>query len=426
MTRISRVLAWEALDSRGTPTVACEVALDDGSRGQAIVPSGASTGAHEARELRDGGERYGGRGVQLAVANVNDDLGPLVLGQAIDDPGALDDALRAHDGSPNLERLGANAVLAVSVATWRAAAAAAGLPLHRYLCPDRAPLLPMPMINIVSGGAHAARAIDFQDFLVIPVGASSFAEAIEWTWRVRRAAAELVERLGSPSVMVADEGGLAARFERNEQPMALVTEAIVAAGFRPGDDVSIAIDVASTQLWRDGRYELASEGRTISAADMTTLLEAWADTYPLVSIEDALAEDDWEGWTACSAALNHRVQLIGDDLFCTNVERLDRGIAAGCANSVLVKPNQIGTLADARRVVERAHAAGYATIVSARSGDTEDDWLADLAVGWRAGQVKVGSLTRSERQAKWNRLLRIEAEHPEATFAGRGALAPLG
>jgi enolase len=423
-TRITSVFSWEALDSRGTPTVACEVGLAGGSAAQAIVPSGASTGAHEARERRDGGDRYGGRGVRHAVANVNDVLGPFLVGRDVDDPAQLDDEIRALDGSPNLERLGANAVLAVSVATWRAAAAAAALPLHRYLCPDDAPLLPMPMINIVSGGAHAARAIDFQDFLVIPVGATSFAEAIEWTWRVRREAAVLVERLGSPSVMVADEGGLAARFERNEEPMALVTEAIVTAGFAPGADVAIAIDVASTQLWRGGGYELASEGRTIDADEMTALLEGWVDRYPLVSIEDPLAEDDWPGWQTCSSRLRDRVQVIGDDLFCTNATRLERGIAEGTANAVLVKPNQIGTLTDAQRVVEQARAAGYATVVSARSGETEDDWLADLAVGWRAGQVKVGSLTRSERQAKWNRLLRIEAEVPGATFAGRAALAP--
>jgi enolase len=417
MSRIVSVFAWEALDSRGTPTVACEVGLAGGAHGQAIVPSGASTGAHEAKELRDGGDRYGGRGVRTAVANVNNVLAPMLLGQDASDPCRLDDDMRAFDATPDLERLGANAVLAASVAIWRAAAAAAGLPLYRYLSGDEPPLLPMPMINIVSGGAHAARAIDFQDFLVIPVRAASFAQAIEWTWRVRRAAAVLVERLGSPSVMVADEGGLAARFERNEQPMVLVTEAIRAAGFEPGVDVAIAIDVASTQLWRGGGYELASEGRTISAGDMTDLLESWVDRYPLISIEDPLAEDDWAGWKECTARLADRVQVIGDDLFCTNVARLERGIAEGSANAVLVKPNQIGTLTDARRVVDRARAGGYATVVSARSGDTEDDWLADLAVGWRAGQVKVGSLTRSERQAKWNRLLRIEAEVPEATFA---------
>jgi len=424
VTRIAAVFAWEALDSRGTPTVACEVELVGGVRAQATVPSGASTGSHEAMEKRDGGDRYGGRGVLGAVANVNDDIGPMIVGRAIDDPAALDDLVRAHDGSPNLERLGANAVLAVSVALWRAAAEAEGAPLWRYLCPDEPPLLPMPMVNIISGGAHAARAVDFQDFLVIPLGAPTFAAAIEWAWRVRRAAASLIEGMGAPSVMVADEGGLAAPFDSNEQPMAVISKAIEAAGFRPGDDVAIAIDVAATQLWNGTGYEMASEARTISAAGMTALLTRWADVYPLVSIEDPHAEDDWEGWAGCSAALNDRLQLIGDDLFCTNVERLERGIADGSANAVLVKPNQIGSLADARRVLDRAHAAGFATVVSARSGDTEDDWLADLAVGWRAGQIKVGSLTRSERQAKWNRLLRIEAQNPGATFAGRSALGP--
>lgn len=424
MNEVTGVLAWEALDSRGTPTVACEVTVDGRWRGQAIVPSGASTGAHEARERRDGGDRYGGRGVRQAVENLRTELAPALIGRALDDPSAVDDELRSLDGSPNLERLGANAVLAASVASWRAAAAAAGEPLHRYVAGGGPPLLPMPMVNIVSGGAHAGGAIDFQDFLVIPVGAGCFAEAIEWVWRVRRSAAELVERTGTPSVMVADEGGLAARFERNEEPMALVTEAIERAGFAPGNDVAIAIDVAATQLWTGTGYELASEHRTIGADEMVELLAGWVDRYPLVSIEDALAEDDWDGWRRCGTALAGRIQLVGDDLFCTNLERVERGIEGGCASSVLVKPNQIGTLADARRVVERAQGAGWSTVVSARSGDTEDDWLADLAVGWRAGQIKVGSLTRSERQAKWNRLLRLEAEHGDSTFAGRAALAP--
>jgi enolase len=418
------VLAWEALDSRGTPTVACEVALADGTAGQAIVPSGASTGAHEARELRDGGDRYGGRGVRAAVANVEGELAAVVKGLPGGSQAELDAALRAADGTENLSRLGANAVLAVSVAAALAGAAERGLPL--WQAAGGRPLIPLPMVNILSGGAHAGAAIDMQDFLAVPVGAGSFAEAIEWAARVRAAAAELVAERGLVAALVADEGGLGPALASNRDALELLSRAIERAGLEPGSEVAIAIDVAATQLIdAAGGYRLSVEQRTLAAAELADELAAWAGEHPIVSIEDPLGEDDWDGWAAAGPRLGH-LQLLGDDLFATNPERLRRGIEDGVANAVLVKPNQIGTLSDAREVVELAHAASYATVLSARSGETEDSWLADLAVGWRTGQIKVGSTTRSERTAKWNRLLQIEAELGDAAeFAGRGALAPL-
>lgn len=424
---IEEVFAWEALDSRGTPTVACEVRLRSGARGSALVPSGASTGTFEAHELRDGGERYGGRGVRTAVSNVVDVLGPAVRGLDASDQAAVDAALRELDGTPNLGRLGANAVLAVSLATALAAAVFDGVPLWRRLLGDTQPRLPMPMVNVVSGGAHAARAVDIQDVLVIPVGASSFAEAIEWAWRVRRGTAEAAASLGLPTALVADEGGLGPPLGTSRDAVELVARGIERAGLRPGEDAAIAIDVAATQLWSDGGYRLAGEGRDCDAAALIAELAAWCDDYPVVSIEDALADDDWDGWRAASDALGPRVQLIGDDLFVTDLGRLDRGIGLGVANAILVKPNQTGTVTDAAKVVERARSAGYATVVSARSGETEDGWLGDLAVGWDAGQIKVGSTMRSERTAKWNRLLRIEAELGDrATFADRRTPGGIG
>lgn len=424
---IASVRAWEALDSRGTPTVACEVTLAGGASGSATVPAGASTGAHEARELRDGGERYGGAGVRTAVANARGELADAVAGLDAGDQQGLDAALRAADGTPDLGRLGANAVLGVSVAACAAAAAARGEPLWRSVAAaGEAPLLPMPMVNVLSGGAHAGAAIDMQDFLAVPVGAGSFAEALEWAWRVRAAAAELVAERGLVAALVADEGGLGPALGSNRDALQLLTRAIERSGLAPHDEVAIAIDVAATQFAQpDGGYRLSVEDRTISAAELAAELAAWAGEHPIVSIEDPLAEDDWDGWAAASERLGG-VQLLGDDLFVTDAERLRRGIEDGVANAVLVKPNQIGTLSAAREVVGIARDAGYATVLSARSGETEDAWLADLAVGWRTGQIKVGSTMRSERTAKWNRLLRIEAELGDAAeFAGRAALAPL-
>jgi len=424
-TRIARVDAWEALDSRGRPTVACRLLLQGGAEGEALAPSGASTGRHEAVELRDGGERYGGRGVRMAVGNVHDLIGPALAGMDAADQASVDARMRELDGTPQLARLGANAVLAVSLACARAAAAATGLPPWRALAGDgaREPLLPMPMVNILSGGAHAGRMVDVQDYLVIPLGAESFAQAMEWVWRVREAAAAVVADRGGNPHLVADEGGLAMQLHDNTEGLRLLCEAIERSGLRPLDDVGIALDVAATQLWADGAYTLAAEHRSLDTAEMVGMVAGWSREFPLVSIEDPLAEDDWEGWRAATALLGER-QLIGDDLFATNVGRLRRGIGDGAGNAVLVKVNQNGTLSGTAEVMRLARDAGYATVVSARSGETEDAFIADLAVAWRAGQIKVGSLTRSERTAKWNRLLAIEAQAgSKATFAGRGCLA---
>jgi enolase len=357
---------------------------------------------------------------------VNDVLGASVRGLDASDQGALDAALRDLDGTPDLGRLGANAVLSVSVAAALAAANAVGASLYEVL--GTAPLLPLPMVNVVSGGAHARGAgVDIQDVLVVPLGASSFAEAIEWAWRVRRATEELASARGLTASLVADEGGLGLALPSNRAAIELVAAGIERAGLAPGDEAAIAVDVAATQLAADGGYRLATEQRGLAAAELVDELDEWCRDQPIVSIEDPLAEDDWEGWLEATRRLGSRIQLLGDDLFVTQVERLERGIGSGVANAILVKPNQCGTLSEAARAVRRAQETGYATVVSARSGDTEDAWLADLAVGWAAGQIKVGSTTRSERTAKWNRLLRIEAELGDrARFAGRAALAPRG
>jgi enolase len=421
--RIERVLAWEALDSRGTPTVACAVWVEGGASGTATVPSGASTGTHEASERRDGGLRFGGKGVRDAVAAANGEIAAALLGRDAADQSAIDALLRELDETPSLERLGANAVLAASVATALAAADGLRVPLWRAVDPTRDPLLPLPMVNIVSGGAHAGAVIDIQDVLVVPVGASSFGEAIEWAARVRAATAEVLRSGGHDVDLVADEGGLAAPFPSNRAAVEAVSAGIEASGLAPGDEAAIGVDVAATQLFEGRAYRLASENRTVTADELVAELRAWCDALPIVSIEDPLAEDDFEGWAVASRELA-ATQLLGDDLFVTSSARLADGIAAGIANAVLVKPNQVGTLSDARRVVDAARDAGYATVLSARSGDTEDTWLSDLAVGWRTGQLKVGSTTRAERTAKWNRLLRLEAEYPEAGFAGREVLAP--
>jgi enolase len=408
-TTIAAVLAWEALDSRGNPTVGCEVRLGGGSRGEATVPAGASTGRHEARELRDGGERYRGRGVRTAAGHAAGVLADAVRGLDATDQQEVDDALRHADGTQDLRRTGANAVLAVSVAAAVAAARAVDQPLWRAVCRSE-PLLPLPMVNIISGGAHAGRSIDVQDFLAVPLGARRFSEAIEWAWRVRAGTAEEMAERGLPTALIADEGGLSAALSSNRAALDLLVRGIERAGLRAGEDVGIAIDIAATQFVSpEGTYVLAAENRELSAWELVEELREWCGHYPIVSLEDALAEDDWDGWRTATERLGDR-QLLGDDLFATNPARLTRGIDAGVANAVLVKPNQIGTLSSARTVVSLAEQAGYATVLSARSGETEDSWLADLAVGWRTGQLKIGSTMRSERTAKWNRLLRIEAE----------------
>lgn len=427
---IKTVTAWEALDSRGNPTVACRVHLEGGASAEAIAPSGASTGAHEAHELRDGGDRYAGRGVLQAVANATGPLAEAINGMdAVDQP-AVDRALRDADGTAELSQLGANAILAVSIATLKAAAAAAGKPLWRYCLDETAsPELPMPMINILSGGAHAGRAVDIQDVLVMPVGATSLGQALEWVDRVRRATASLLVERGYSVALVADEGGYGPDLPTNRAALEVVTTAIERAGFTPRDDVGLALDIAATQFY-DGasqRYVLAAEDRKLSAAEWADELADWTSTFPVISVEDAMAEDDWDGWKQATTAIGAATQIIGDDLFTTNVERLQHGVSVGVANAVLVKPNQIGTISDARALIVAARDARYATVLSARSGETEESWLADLAVGWGTRQIKVGSLARSERTAKWNRLLALEAElGTSATFAGRDGIAPFG
>ncbi|REF37846.1 phosphopyruvate hydratase [Thermasporomyces composti] len=423
-SQISGVFAWEALDSRGRPTVGCEVTLRSGARGEVVVPSGASTGTYEVHERRDGGEPYGGFGVRQAVRAVVDVLAPAVHGLDAHEQETVDAALVDADGTANLSRLGGNAVLAVSLATLLAAADDAGLPLYRYLDDSGLPpLLPLPMVNIVSGGAHAGRLLDIQDVLAVPVGATETAQAIEWVWRVRTATGELLEQQGEQASLVADEGGLAAHLPTNAAALDLVTRAIERAGLRPGTDVALAVDLAASQFaLPNGRYRLAIEDREVSRDEWLDEVTRWCHEFPVVSLEDVLSEDDWAGWVELTRRLPH-VQLLGDDLFATHLSRLDEGIGRGAGNAILVKPNQTGTVSRAQRVVQRALESGYACVVSARSGDTEDSYLADLAIGWRAGQIKVGSLTRSERTAKWNRLLRIAAELGDrATFASRQAL----
>jgi enolase len=410
---IERVLAFEALDSRGTPTVACAVSLAGGAQACATVPAGASTGRHEAQEARDGGSRYAGRGVRGAVAAVNGEIAALLRGRDAADQAVLDAALRDLDGTPALARLGANAVLAASVACALAAAEAARTPLWRLLAPDHPPLLPLPMVNVLSGGAHAGRAVDVQDVLVIPLAARTFGEAIEHAARVRHGTAAELHARGHETALVADEGGLAASLASNEEALEIATRGIERAGI----EAALALDVAATQLFDGDSYRLACESRSLDGAALAQEIAAWARRYPLVSIEDPLGEDDWEAWRLVTELLGSDVQLLGDDLFATSPDRLAHGLTAGVANAVLVKPNQAGTLSDARETLELAQREGYATVVSARSGDSEDAWLADLAVGWRSGQIKVGSTQRSERTAKWNRLLRIEAECPDAELA---------
>lgn len=399
--------------------------LDGGASAATLVPAGASTGRHEAIELRDGGERYGGRGVSRAVGNVTSELAPAVRGMDVREQEALDERLVAADGTPGCGRLGANAVLAVSIAAALAGAAASGEPVYRWFGDD--PLLPMPMVNVISGGAHADGLIDVQDLLVVPVGAGSFAQALEWSWRVRSGTAAAMQARGMHAALIADEGGLAGPFASNRQALEILVEGMERAGLEPGPQVAIAVDVASGQLCSPDGYRLASEGRTLSSDELIDELASWCESFPVVSLEDVVDEDDWDAWATATRRLGG-VQLLGDDLFVTDPGRLATGVEAGAANAILIKPNQAGTLTGARRAVEAARAAGYATVLSARSGDTEDAWLADLGVGWRTGQIKVGSTMRSERTAKWNRLLEVEAAlqaSGAAPFAGASALAPL-
>ncbi len=425
MSAISRVHAREVLDSRGNPTVEVEVHCAGGGWGRAIVPSGASTGTHEALELRDGEPaRYGGKGVRRAVANVNQVIGPQLIGRPVSEQAAIDRRLIELDGTPNKSRLGGNAILGVSLACAHAAAASQGLPVFRYLDPDERGNLPLPMVNMISGGLHAGGHLDFQDFLLLPIGARSYSDALEMSVRVYRQLGWLLDEHDFEAALVGDEGGYGPKLESNEQAIELLVEAIEWAGLAPGRDASIAIDVASSHFYRDGAYHLRLlPGRPLASEGMIELLGQWVGRFPILSIEDALAEDDWAGWQKLTEALGQRVQLIGDDLFATNPMRLQRGIAEKAANSVLVKLNQIGTLTETLEVIRLAKAAGYAPVISARSGETEDTTIADLAVATGAGQIKIGCVTRSERLAKYNQLLRIEESlGAKAVFAGRGAL----
>src|SRR6266542_4053735 len=421
-TLIETVHAREILDSRGNPTVEVDVRLLDGSVGRAAVPSGASTGAHEAVELRDGDkQRYAGKGVQKAVDNVNSEIAERLVGVDALDQRAVDNALIELDGTPNKGRLGANAILGVSLAAAKAGAEACGLPLYRYLGGPTVSALPVPMCNIMNGGKHAVDSSDFQEFMVMPVGAGSFAEAIRWAAEIYQSLRTLLHDDGH-SVNVGDEGGFAPSLPTNEAPLQYIMRAIEKAGYTAGDQVGIALDPATSELYEKGKYRLTREDKTLSSDEMVDFWAGWADRYPIVSIEDGLAEDDWDGWKALRARIGDRVQLVGDDLLVTNTQRLARGIRERAANSILVKVNQIGSLTETLAAVEMAKRAGWTAVISHRSGETEDTTIADLAVATGSGQIKSGAPARSDRVAKFNQLLRIEAElGAQATYAGRDA-----
>ena len=423
MATIQHVRGFEILDSRGNPTVAAEVVLADGARGFAAAPSGASTGSREALELRDGDpRRYLGKGVTRAVSHVNGELARALVGREAQDQSGLDQLMISLDGTPTKARLGANAILAVSLALAKAAAASAGQALYRHLAAGRMARLPLPMMNIINGGAHADNNVDMQEFMVLPVGAPSFSEALRWGVEVFHALKGLLKARGL-STAVGDEGGFAPDLQSNEQALEIIMAAIAAAGFRPGADIGLGLDVASSEFYAAGTYNLASEGKRFSAEQFVDHLQGWVDSYPIVTIEDGMAEGDWEGWLLLTSRLGHRVQLVGDDLFVTNTEILREGIQRGAANAILIKPNQIGTLTETLAAIRMAEQAGYAAVVSHRSGETEDTTIADLSVCTAATQIKTGSLCRSDRMAKYNRLLLIEAElGTSAAFAGHAAL----
>ena len=423
MATIQHVRGFEILDSRGNPTVAAEVVLADGARGFAAAPSGASTGSREALELRDGDpRRYLGKGVTRAVSHVNGELARALVGREAQDQSGLDQLMISLDGTPTKARLGANAILAVSLALAKAAAASAGQPLYRHLAAGRMARLPLPMMNIINGGAHADNNVDMQEFMVLPVGAPSFSEALRWGVEVFHSLKGLLKARGL-STAVGDEGGFAPDLQSNEQALEIIMAAIAAAGFRPGADIGLGLDVASSEFYAAGTYNLASEGKRFSAEQFVDHLQGWVDSYPIVTIEDGMAEGDWEGWLLLTSRLGHRVQLVGDDLFVTNTEILREGIQRGAANAILIKPNQIGTLTETLAAIRMAEQAGYAAVVSHRSGETEDTTIADLSVCTAATQIKTGSLCRSDRMAKYNRLLLIEAElGTSAAFAGHAAL----
>jgi enolase len=408
MSQIENVHARQILDSRGNPTVEVELSLRSGAWGRAAVPSGASTGEFEATELRDGGPEWGGKGVAKAVENVNGEIADAVRGQDASAQAALDRTLIALDGTPNKSRLGANAILAVSLAGAHAAAAEERLPLWRYLGGESAHILPVPMMNVLNGGVHADNAVDFQEFMIVPVGASSFAQGLRWGSEVFHVLQGILHGRGL-STAVGDEGGFAPDLGSNEEALGLLAEAIQAAGYKPGDQVAIALDPAVSELLnKDGRYELKSENRRLTAAELTAYWEQLANGYPIVSLEDGMAEEDWEGWKGLTERLGNRLQLVGDDLFVTNTQRLKRGIDEGVANSILIKVNQIGTLTETLAAMRLARENGYTSVMSHRSGETEDVTIADLAVASGCGQIKTGAPSRTDRVAKYNQLLRIE------------------
>jgi enolase len=422
MTAIVDIIAREILDSRGNPTVEVDVKLEDGSLGRAAVPSGASTGAHEAVELRDGGARYGGKGVMKAVDAVNNDIFDALCGMDAKDQLRLDKLMIGLDGTPNKSRLGANAILGVSLAVAKAAAIAAKVPLYRYLGGPAARTLPVPLMNIVNGGVHADNPIDFQEFMIVPAGAPTFAEGLRMGAEIFHTLKKSLHDAGH-STNVGDEGGFAPNLKSADEALAFIVRAIEKAGYKAGEDVFLALDPASTEFFKDGRYVLEGEGKTLDPDGMVRVYSELCARYPIVSIEDGMAEDDWQGWKAITETLGEAVQLVGDDLFVTNVKRLNEGIAKGVANAILVKVNQIGSLSETLDTVNTAQRSSYRVVMSHRSGETEDNTIADLAVATNCGQIKTGSLARSDRLAKYNQLLRIEQElDDQAVYAGKSIL----
>jgi enolase len=421
-TTIVEIIAREMLDSRGNPTVEVDVRLENGDVGRALVPSGASTGAHEALELRDGDkQRYGGKGVLKAVANVNEAIAEALVGLDAADQIGIDEALLQLDGTEHKSNLGANAILGVSLACAKASASAFGLPLYRYIGGAFAHVLPVPMMNILNGGKHAQNSTDFQEFMVMPVGATSFREGLRWGSEIYQSLKKVLHDRGE-GTNVGDEGGFAPSLETNEAALQVIMDAIEQAGYRPGEQIMLAMDPACTELYQDGKYQLAKENRALTSAEM---VDYWADIvarYPVISLEDGLSEDDWEGWKLLQARIGDKVQLVGDDLLVTNVKRLERAIAERAANSILVKLNQIGSLTETLSAIQMAQRAGFTAIISHRSGETEDVTIADLAVATNAGQIKTGAPARTDRVAKYNQLLRIEQELGDAAkYAGRSA-----
>jgi len=423
MTAIMDIIGREVLDSRGNPTVEVDVILEDGALGRAAVPSGASTGVHEAHERRDGDARYIGKGVRGAVASVNEEILDRLQGMDAEDQRRIDTILIDLDGTANKGRIGANAILGVSLAVAKAAAESTGLPVYRYIGGLPARVLPVPMMNIINGGAHADNPIDIQEFMIMPVGAPNLREAVRWGAETFHALKKLLRDVGH-STNVGDEGGFAPALKSADEALGFIMRAVEAAGYKPGEQIALALDAAASEFYKNGRYELAGEGKSLDASGLAAYYADLTARYPVVSIEDGMAEDDWDGWAALTAAIGKSCQLVGDDLFVTNPQRLKQGIDKGIANAILIKVNQIGTLSETLDAIDMAQRAGYGVVVSHRSGETEDATIADLSVATNAGQIKTGSLSRSDRTAKYNQLMRIEDELGDlALYAGRNALA---